>query len=256
MAAIETFANVPSTTVSSGGTDAPAGGTSQSWTVASSTGFPAASTGVTQFHIGDPQADSEIITVTNISGTTWTVTRGAEGTTPIAHSAGFTVVQVVTAAFLGSVANFLRSPTIYAPGARTSLAITSTTMAAFAPGTVCTGSFIAPPSGSVLVHASFVAEVGTAASMAFGLAASGGVSPIVGNIWQFRDSAATAQARAYAIDFLVTGLTPGNAFNYDLHGAAASGVTVTILAESQTSTTPGLASGTDGGPVTMTVAPI
>lgn len=102
--ATELFANVPDTTVTSGGTDAPAGGTVESWTVASSASFPAASSGAgTQFHVGDPGAPTEMILVSNVSGTTWTVTRGAESTTPVAHAANFTVVQVVTAGFLGSI---------------------------------------------------------------------------------------------------------------------------------------------------------
>ena len=97
----ELFANVPATTVSSGGTDAPASGTPETWTVASSTPFPAASSSLgTQFHVGDPAADTEIILVTNVSGTTWTVTRGAEGSTPVTHSAGFTIVQVIPKGFL------------------------------------------------------------------------------------------------------------------------------------------------------------
>jgi len=102
----ELFADQPSTTVSSGGTDAPASGTSESWTVASSSSFPAAATGVSQFHIADAAvaSSSEIILVTNVSGTTWTVTRGAESTTPVAHIAGFTVYQVVTAGWLNTVA--------------------------------------------------------------------------------------------------------------------------------------------------------
>jgi hypothetical protein len=60
---------------------------------------------VTQFHVADTATGktSEIIAVTNVSGTTWTVTRGAENTTPVAHSAGFTVVQVVTAGALGGM---------------------------------------------------------------------------------------------------------------------------------------------------------
>ena len=102
--AAELFANTPSTTVSSGGTDAPASGTPETWTVTSSAEFPAAATGVSQFHVGDPAATSEMIAVTNVSGSTWTVTRGAESTTPVAHSAGFTVQQVVTAGALGSFA--------------------------------------------------------------------------------------------------------------------------------------------------------
>jgi parallel beta-helix repeat protein len=102
VAAFETFANNPSTTVSSGGTTAPSPGTTETWTVASSSSFPAAATGTSQFHVGDPVLPTEVIAVTNVSGTTWTVTRGAEGTTPVARAAGFTVQQVVTAGPLGT----------------------------------------------------------------------------------------------------------------------------------------------------------
>ncbi len=104
---VETFANLPSTTVSSGGTTAPSPGTVQTWTVASSAGFPAASSGAsppTQFHIADPADDTEIIAVTNISGTAWTVTRGAEGSAPVTHAAGFAVNQVVSAGAYGGFA--------------------------------------------------------------------------------------------------------------------------------------------------------
>ncbi len=99
---LEVFADLPSTTVTSGGTDAPAQGTAETWTVASSASFPTVLTGATQFHIADtaPAASTEIIAVTAISGVSWTVTRGADGTTPVAHTAGFTVVQVVTAGVL------------------------------------------------------------------------------------------------------------------------------------------------------------
>lgn len=104
--ATELFANQPSTIVTSGGTGAPASGTQETWTVASSSPFPAASSSASppaQFHACDTAfgKTSEIVTVTNVSGTTWTVIRGAEGTTPIAHSAGFTVQQAVTAGYLG-----------------------------------------------------------------------------------------------------------------------------------------------------------
>lgn len=98
--AVEVFANLAATTVTSGGTDAPAAGTQETWTVASSSSFPAVSstaTPPTQCHVADIAANSEMIAVTNISGTTWTVTRGAEGSSPVTHSAGFTVYQVTTA---------------------------------------------------------------------------------------------------------------------------------------------------------------
>lgn len=99
----ELFTNNTATTVSSGGTTAPASGTVETWTVASSASFPAASSTLgTQFHVADPGQPTEKIKVTNVSGPTWTVTRGAEGTTPVAHTTGFTVVQVVTAGALAA----------------------------------------------------------------------------------------------------------------------------------------------------------
>lgn len=100
----EEFANVPETTVSSGGTDAPAAGTVQTWHVASSSSFPGVTAfDGTQFHVADTALTSEKIAVTDISGTTWTVTRGAEGTTPVAHSSGFTIQQVITEGWLNTV---------------------------------------------------------------------------------------------------------------------------------------------------------
>jgi hypothetical protein len=107
MAGPELFANQAQTTVSSGGTTAPAAGTSQTWTVSSSSGFPAASSAAsppTFFRVTDLAASSEKMIVTNVSGTTWTVTRGAEGTTPVTHTSGFTVENVVTSAALASFA--------------------------------------------------------------------------------------------------------------------------------------------------------
>jgi hypothetical protein len=100
---LEVFGNNPSTTVTSGGTAALAGGTAETWTVTSSASFPAILAGATQFHVADPQAPGEVITVTAISGTTWTVTRGAEGSATAAHAPGFTVTQVVTAAVLADM---------------------------------------------------------------------------------------------------------------------------------------------------------
>lgn len=108
---LETFSNDPVTTVLSGGTDAPAAGTTESWTVASSAAFPAASSSASppqQFHVADPLLLGEVIAVTDLSGATWTVTRGAEGTTPVAHAEGFTVEQVVTA---GTYENFVQDAT-------------------------------------------------------------------------------------------------------------------------------------------------
>lgn len=103
--ATETFANFPATTVPAGADGNPG---TETWTVSSSDGFPTAATGVTQFHVADTNqaASSELILVTNMSGAgnnTWTVTRGAEGTTPVAHQPGFTVTAVITAGWLNGV---------------------------------------------------------------------------------------------------------------------------------------------------------
>lgn len=97
------FSNSGETTVASGGTTAPAAGTTQTWTVVSSVSFPAASntaTPATQFYVTDPALPSEIIKVTHVSGATWSVTRGAESTTPVAHTVGFTVHNIIPASFL------------------------------------------------------------------------------------------------------------------------------------------------------------
>src|SRR5260370_21667321 len=100
---LEVFANNPSTTVSSGGTTAPAAGTAETWTVASSASFPAVKYGAQQFHVADPAQPSEMCAVQAVSGTTWTVMRGAEASPVSAHASGFTVVQVVTAGDLAGL---------------------------------------------------------------------------------------------------------------------------------------------------------
>lgn len=107
------FTNNISTTVAASKT-APAQGTSESWTVASSTGFPAAlSTAkpATQFTIIDPAATGELMRVTNVSGTTWTVIRGADGTTPVTHASGFTVAITGAAAYLNAATPYINIAT-------------------------------------------------------------------------------------------------------------------------------------------------
>lgn len=103
---VELFANDGETIVTSGGTTAPAPLSTESWTVSSSATFPAASNSsapTTQFHVADVALPLEKILVTNVSGTTWSVTRGVDGTTPVAHSANFTIRQVVTSSTLGQM---------------------------------------------------------------------------------------------------------------------------------------------------------
>ena len=126
MALTELFAaDRATTTVSSGGTDAPSSGTTETWTVASSAMFGAAATGVSQFHVADANAPSEIIAVTNVSGTTWTVTRGADSTTPVTHTAGFTIYQVVPYSWLATLG----------PGTGTVTSVTATDTSIVVSGT-------------------------------------------------------------------------------------------------------------------------
>ena len=105
--ATDLFTNLAGTTVTTGGTTAPVAGTVETWTVASSATFPAAVAGVSQFRVqeDDLTRQSEIMLVTNVSGTTWTVTRGVEGTAPVAHPANFAAVHTITAAALATIAS-------------------------------------------------------------------------------------------------------------------------------------------------------
>jgi hypothetical protein len=84
--AIELFANGAQTTLASAITSTSA----TTLSVASAALFPAAGT----FRL---LIDSELLIVTGVSGTTFTVIRGAEGSGPATHSAGAEVTQIVTA---------------------------------------------------------------------------------------------------------------------------------------------------------------
>lgn len=109
----ETFLSNGAGTVTSGGTDAPAAGTSENWTVDVTVAFPATTSAPypVQWYGGDPAGPPEVFLVTSCPGGTgsqsWTVTRGADGTTPVTHKSGFTVQQVVAG---DSLRNFGRDP--------------------------------------------------------------------------------------------------------------------------------------------------
>jgi hypothetical protein len=82
---METFANQAVTTLSAAIT----GVTATSCTVIDATAFPA--TG--NFRI---KIDSEIVMVTGVAGNTFTITRGAEGTTAATHASGASVIHLLT----------------------------------------------------------------------------------------------------------------------------------------------------------------
>ena len=85
------------------GTAAPAPGTSQTFTVGSIVSMPTAVTGVSTFSFADPAQPTELMTATNTSGGTWTVTRGAEGTPTVVHASPFTIYKITSAGDLGSL---------------------------------------------------------------------------------------------------------------------------------------------------------
>lgn len=111
----ELFSSTASGTVSSGGTTAPASGTTETWTVNVSTAFPVVSSGAgTFFNVAEPGAAGEVIRVTAAPGgtgtQTWTVTRGAQATTPIAHVAGFTVYNMFSSDWGNLVTQLITNP--------------------------------------------------------------------------------------------------------------------------------------------------
>jgi hypothetical protein len=109
--ATDILTNQGSGTVTSGGTTAPAQGTSESWTVTAANAFPQVSVAAgTTFKIVDPAQQTEVMMVTVAPGGTgagqsWTVTRGAEGTTPVVHAANCTVYEIITSGVLGNLAS-------------------------------------------------------------------------------------------------------------------------------------------------------
>ncbi len=86
-----------------------------SLSVVSHTAFPSAA----QFRV---LVHDELLLVTAGAGSsTWTVTRGIEGTTPASHASGSTVAHVLTA---GALDAFVHAPTGVAPGSYSSANIT------------------------------------------------------------------------------------------------------------------------------------
>lgn len=90
--AVEQFSNAPQTTITEDLTDV-----ETDVDVSSAAGFPVAA----QYRI---LIESELMLVTAGAGTTtWTVTRGAEGTANVAHASGATVTHILTAGALAQL---------------------------------------------------------------------------------------------------------------------------------------------------------
>ena len=154
----EVFTNDSSGVVTSGGTTnpPPASGHPETWTVNVTQAFPS-SGGPQLFHVADQANQQEKILVTvGSSGTgsqTWTVIRGAEGTTPVVHQSGFVVQQVITAGWLNSALAGL-APSNDTSGATDTANITGLLnlggYSLLQPGTFYTDATITVPSGARL----------------------------------------------------------------------------------------------------------
>lgn len=144
--------------------------------------------------------------------------------------------------------SFACPPSSYAPAGQTQLTINTTTMAAFSSGNACTGAFTAPASGSVLITLTCVMQTSAAgAIVGLALAAVGTVTPLFGPVAAAQGL--TTTAITVTAQFPVTGLTPGQSYQFDLLGAVTTADTAVIFALGGA----GTALGAKGAPVIMTV---
>lgn len=139
----------------------------------------------------------------------------------------------------------------YAPGAQSAATATTTSFTALDSTNLNTGSFTAPASGNVEVTVTVSATTSASAALGFALADHGGVTPLRGVAYIEADTAASIP-RVYSMAFTITGLTPGNSYNFDLLGVGGAN-TLTVLSIGQTATTPTLTAGSRGGPSTFKV---
>jgi hypothetical protein len=143
---------------------------------------------------------------------------------------------------------YLCPPTFYAPSTVASLAVNSSSYTAVSSANINTGSFTAPPSGSVVVTASFAAQQSAAGNVLGFTLVAHGTSTTACNAIQVDAQAATSQA-VYTMEFIVTSLTPGASYNFDLAAGSPSG-TITVHAYGNST---GTATSSRGAPATMTV---
>ena len=162
----------------------------------------------------------------------------------------------IAAALIPVTAGRILAATQYAPGSQTSITKTGTTgpaasMAAWDSTNITTGSWVAPPSGNVLVEVGFSAKSSVAAAVCVvGLCEHNTVTPMIGVTSSLQVGSANS-VQSYSHRQVITGLTPGSSHNYDFMGACfTNSDTFILVAQGLTAT---LTVGTAGGPVVMTV---
>lgn len=149
-------------------------------------------------------------------------------------------------------AGMLAAPNVYAPAAQTALAVAATTLAAVDSGVVCTPAFTVPASGSVLVRCSAVLQASAGgAIMNVGLAPVGTTTLVAGSSLVTMEINATTARTPVPMDFIVSGLAPGSAQQWDLVAACTTADTVSFMALA--SQTVGQAAGNIGQPVIVSV---
>ena len=168
----------------------------------------------------------------------------ASGTLKVAASGSTVAIVTYTGTNTGQFTGCA-----YVSGSATGTVSTAGNVTLISAPVISTGSFNAPASGDVLVSVSFIGQANSGSFAALALAAHGTLTPIVSNVVEYQDSASTVPRPASA-QFLVTGLTAGTSYNFDLLGATTSGNLFTILAFGQSAATP---STNRGAPVLMTV---
>lgn len=133
----------------------------------------------------------------------------------------------------------LRAPVVYAPATAASFSTTASDLVAVSSANINTGAFTAPASGSVIVTANVDATASAASTVyMFGLCAHGTTSPVVGNTITLTNAVGSHYSYQDLV-FVVTGLTPGSSYNYDLMFASSAlfGGTVYVVAAGNTVTT-------------------
>ena len=138
-------------------------------------------------------------------------------------------------------------PTMYAPGTLVTLSTSSASMTAVSSANVNTGSFTAS-GGTVVVTASLVTTHGSSGDfLTFGLANHGGTVPVCNN--NITQCISALKPLPYVLQFMVTSLTAGSAYTFDLMFCTEAG-TLNVYAVGNSA---GTALSAGGGPVIMTV---
>lgn len=172
-AGIEVFGNQPVATITGSLNNTDSTDTlSASWV--SGLTWPVASTSAvpnTFFRIVDQAANSEVMLVTSaaggagpVSGQSWTVTRGYEGTAKVTHAAGWTAQQVISA---GTLQQFKQASTAGTSPVTITTSTTETVLANYQP---VTADLAAGTTFAVVAYGPLTAHGGSArGTLAFNL---------------------------------------------------------------------------------------